>query len=252
MIFFARIRGYFIKIGILKSIAVLTGVAVGVSVLVTFLAMAIVGNYYGRNIIFAAVVPAVTAPAMSYIILKIIFQLNEAEEKLRRLATIDDLTGAYNRRHFVEVAENEVARAHRFGKPFSAIILDIDDFKKINDVHGHSAGDEVLQAVATACVRLCRKIDTFARYGGDEFVFLLPECGLEEAVAFAERIRSAIASLRLERSGKTITVTSSLGVQAYSSGEDTVDQILVRADQSMYVAKESGKNQVSSALLSNA
>lgn len=249
MVFSGRMRGYFIKLGIGKSVAVITIISIAFSLVVTFIAMSIVGMYYARSFILATVVPALVGPFMSYIFVKIIFELNDLQDGLRKLATTDDLTGVFNRRHFTRVADNEIARAHRFGKTFSAIILDVDDFKRVNDQNGHSAGDAVLKSVATTCDRLCRRIDTFARYGGDEFLFLLPECSLTEAVAFAERIRAAVQELRIEHDGQVVRVTASLGVQAFAGGNESVETLLARADHAMYMAKEAGKNQVSTAML---
>ena len=147
--------------------------------------------------------------------------------------------------YFLDTAEREIARSLRFGKPFSSILLDIDGFKRINDSYGHAAGDAVLTTVASACLRHCRKIDTFARYGGDEFYFLLPECTQEEAQAFAERIRSAVEHLRVEYEGKSIPITASLGVQVFAGAQDSLERLLIRTDSAMYAAKQAGKNLVS-------
>lgn len=242
-----KLHPVFIKLGFAKTTIVLTIFAVCVSVAVTIGAMyidrSVDVNLHG--IIIAVLVPLIVVPLTGLSFIKTVFQLSAAETELEKLAITDELTGIYNRRHFLDVAEKEIARALRFGKPFATILLDIDDFKKINDSHGHAAGDAVLKNLTSLCLRHCRKIDTFARYGGDEFYFILPECTREEALTFAERIRSAVEQVRIDFEGSSIPVTVSLGVQTYTGSEDSLDRLLIRTDNAMYAAKQAGKNSVS-------
>lgn len=242
-----NLHPYFIKLGFVRTVIVITIFTACVSAAITFGAMyfdnSMVVNLHG--IVISFLVPVIVIPITSLSFLKTVFRLAAAESELNKLAITDELTGIYNRRYFLDVAEREIARALRFGKPFATILLDIDGFKKINDGHGHAAGDAVLVTLASICQRHCRKIDTFARYGGDEFYFLLPECTREEAVTFAERIRSAIEQIKVDFSGHAIPVTVSLGVQTFTGSEDSLDRLLIRTDKAMYAAKQAGKNTVS-------
>ena len=242
-----KLHPLLIKLGFVKTVIMLTVFTVCVSLLITVGIMYIDGsvkvNVHG--VVIAILVPLIVVPLTSLTFMKTMFQLAVAESELEKLAITDDLTGIFNRRYFLDVAEREIARALRFGKPFASILLDIDGFKKINDSHGHGAGDVVLSTLASTCQRHCRKIDTFARYGGDEFCFLLPECTREEAQTFAERIRSAIEQIRVEYEGHSIPVTASLGVQSFAGSEDSLDRLLIRTDNAMYAAKQAGKNTVS-------
>ena len=246
-----RVGGIIRKLGVAGSVAILTVTAILLSLLVTLVAGAIAGGYEARSFMLATIVPAIVGPIMNLVFVRVILQLEEVEDRLRRLAVTDDLTGVYNRRHFLELASQEVARAARFGKPFSVIVLDIDYFKRINDENGHAAGDAVLKAVASNCLRYCRKIDTFARLGGDEFVFLLPETRLDEAVPFAERIRAAIADISVSHVGHVMRVTASLGVQTLEGNGEELESLLDRSDQAMYDAKESGRNRVSTTVMAD-
>ena len=156
----------------------------------------------------------------------------EAEAELYRQARIDFLTGIYNRQGFQEFADREVARAKRYGRPLAALILDLDNLKAINDQLGHQAGDEALREVANALRASLRVTDIAARYGGDEFVVLLPETGLPGAQAVADKVRQALS--QLSASGRfPIPLSASLG---FSAGGD-FGELLRRADEAMYAEK---------------
>jgi diguanylate cyclase (GGDEF)-like protein len=157
-----------------------------------------------------------------------------AHQELQRLASTDDLTGALNRRRFLEVAGEELARAERYGREAALLMLDLDHFKSVNDTRGHLAGDEMLATFAKECGALMRENDRFARLGGEEFAVFLPETGLPAALALAERIRSAA-----ERSG----VTVSIGAAQWEPGSD-IEVLYARADKNLYTAKQDGRNRV--------
>jgi len=166
-------------------------------------------------------------------------------ERLEALATVDGLTGVANRRAFLESADRELRRARRLGTPVSALILDLDEFKKVNDTFGHAAGDAVLKAAAGACARRLRSTDLFCRYGGEEFAVLLPGLGPREAAAAAERLRSAIASLGVDSPGGTLRATASFGCTGrFRLGEETMDELLREADEALYKAKAAGRDRV--------
>jgi two-component system cell cycle response regulator len=165
-------------------------------------------------------------------------------EESRWMATTDALTGLLNRRAFLESTNREVARSKRYNDPLSVVLLDVDHFKLINDKRGHAAGDMVLSAVGTMLNRALRTCDIVARWGGEEFVLVLPSTTLEGAEQVAERVRELLehASIR-DGNGDAIPVTASFGVATYVIGE-TLEQIIDRADRAMYRAKSGGRNRV--------
>ncbi|WP_161542458.1 diguanylate cyclase [Levilinea saccharolytica] len=166
-------------------------------------------------------------------------------EQLNDLAVTDTLTGLFNRRHFFYQAESLVIRAQRYGSPLSAVMIDLDHFKDINDTFGHSAGDHVLREVARALSSALRKSDLIGRYGGEEFCVLLPEIDLEEGRTAAERLRQEVFNLQIPTLKGTAAVTASLGVAALNLHGETLDQLLQRADAALYRAKRAGRNAVS-------
>ena len=168
--------------------------------------------------------------------------LKNAQVELQRLATTDSLTGICNNRCFFENGEREIQRARRYERPLSVLMFDIDHFKRINDTYGHAAGDQVLVAITAACRTLLRDIDIFGRLGGEEFAILLPETDLAGGKATAERLRSAITGTRIETGGATPHVTISVGVSVLLPDDDSIEQVLKRADDAMYGAKRSGRN----------
>ncbi len=160
------------------------------------------------------------------------------EKKLEELATTDLLTGLYNRRKFEETLLKEIEEAKRYNKIFSIILLDIDFFKDINDTYGHQVGDYILQTIAKLIKRLLRKTDTVARWGGEEFVIILPNGKINGAFQLAERLRKSVEAIEFPIDKKC---TISLGVTEYQTG-DTPHSILKRADLALYAAKQSGRN----------
>jgi len=188
---------------------------------------------------------AVFAAAIASTIAFLLLQKERAESEAQRLATIDPLTGAYNRRTFHEIAEREMARARRAGQPLSIVMLDIDHFRAINEKHGHKVGDEVLQKFADVMRSALRKEDMVVRYGGEEFVVLLPEVPGPGAVVVAGRIRRAVAGTPIEAGGQSFPVTVSLGVAArLDEGPESIDELLERAGSALALAKERGRNRV--------
>ena len=171
-------------------------------------------------------------------------ELKTAETKLVEMATQDFLTGLLNRRETFHRLDEELQRSRRLATPFSVLLLDLDHFKQVNDVHGHSAGDLVLQAVAAALRQGVRPYDLCCRYGGEEFLVILPETALEAAAGIAERLRHDIENLKIAVTKKTdLRITASIGAAAIGDDE-TTDQLIARADEAMYTAKASGRNRV--------
>lgn len=167
---------------------------------------------------------------------------------LYELAMVDGLTGLFMRRYFDARIEEEIERSKRYGTPFSVVMMDVDDFKKLNDEHGHLIGDRVLRAIANVVKAQMRGVDTAARYGGEEMALILPRTDMVSAYNVGERIRAAIAEQRVTTDSdppRVLAVTASFGIASYpetkaSSGEDLVR----RADRALYRAKKTGKNRV--------
>jgi diguanylate cyclase (GGDEF)-like protein len=170
--------------------------------------------------------------------------LRLSEENLKRMARTDPLTGANNRGYFMELLHTEIVRCQRYGHIFSVLMLDLDNFKSINDTRGHAAGDEALRSM----IRIfqtsgMRQSDFWGRIGGEEFAVTLPETALLAAAEAAERIRANLAETPVVYGHENFFFTASIGVSQYRGG-DTLETLLQRADQAMYEAKQTGKNRV--------
>ena len=170
--------------------------------------------------------------------------LLERSRFLEEKVNYDSLTGLYNRDRFIDLAENEVQRSIRFKHSLTIMMLDIDQFKPVNDTYGHLVGDQVLQVVAARCRRQVREIDMICRYGGDEFIFLLVETGLEEAQAIAERIRQRVADSPAETERGPLNITVSLGLATLSEKNPNLMTLINGADNALYNAKKGGRNLV--------
>lgn len=168
----------------------------------------------------------------------------EAEDKLRKLATTDSLTGLYNRRFFMESAEDAMERSRRYGHDLSLLMMDIDFFKNVNDSYGHDAGDDVLKGLAKTGLKILRNIDVFGRIGGEEFSILLPDTGLSGAAQVAERLRAEIEAEAMHTRSGLLNITVSIGVATYNDRTDSLEKLLKAADVGLYAAKEAGRNQV--------
>jgi diguanylate cyclase (GGDEF)-like protein len=165
--------------------------------------------------------------------------------ELSQMARLDALTGVYNRRAFFERAQEELQRSCRYGSEVSVIMLDIDRFKRTNDTYGHPVGDQVLQAVARRCRESLREVDLFGRYGGEEFVALLPQTGREQAAVTAGRLRHEIANTDILTDAGPVHTTISLGVTAFNRNCEILEELLERADQALYRSKRNGRDRVS-------
>jgi diguanylate cyclase (GGDEF)-like protein len=167
--------------------------------------------------------------------------VRERTRELDRLATTDLLTETFNRRRLKEIAGHELSRARRFNQPLCVAMLDLDHFKTINDTFGHSVGDIALQMAAAAIRSRVRSHDHVGRYGGEEFVVVLPGTAQGGAIRLAESVRDAIATVVLETETGPVTLTTSAGVAEWD-GAETLDEVLARADAALYRAKEAGRN----------
>ncbi|MCE4538758.1 diguanylate cyclase [Pelomonas sp. P7] len=168
-------------------------------------------------------------------------ELARALAQLQAIATRDELTGLPNRRQMQALMDQELLRSLRHHHDFCIALVDLDHFKRINDEHGHATGDAVLRAFAQAGQAALRATDVLARWGGEEFVVLLPDTSMPPAIAGLERLRLQVAALRVEAGGGTVGVTASIGLTGHRHG-DTLDQTLARADRLLYQAKAEGRN----------
>jgi diguanylate cyclase (GGDEF)-like protein len=166
-------------------------------------------------------------------------------DEVQRLATLDGLTGTYNRRHFMELAQMQFDSARRFSQPLSALMLDVDHFKSVNDRYGHAVGDQVLRGLADRCHSALRSIDVLGRYGGEEFAIMLPNTERHSGAAvLAERIRQCVDEAPFNTDAGPIHVTVSLGVASADDSTEGLGALLKRADLALYEAKQAGRNRV--------
>lgn len=192
-----------------------------------------------QGLLYFVACALVVSSSLAYLLM----HRERADEETRRLAITDPLTGVFNRRTFIELAERELARSRRDATSLSLMILDLDHFKQVNDTYGHLVGDEVLVAFTGLIKDRARRGDLVVRYGGEEFCVLLPATSLPAAVALAERIRAATAATAL--TARPLKITVSVGVTAYGGAPGvTLGTLLERADEALYRAKHEGRNRV--------
>ena len=168
--------------------------------------------------------------------------------RLKEMVETDSLTQALSHRRLLEVGERLFKYARRYGTPFSVLILDIDNFKVVNDTFGHHAGDFVLAEISNRCKEAIRGVDAFGRYGGEEFVIVLPHSDLTQALGVAKRIRKSVCEKSFDFDQKALTVTVSLGAAQITSRAESVKDVIREADQGLYRAKAEGKNMVCTAM----
>jgi diguanylate cyclase (GGDEF)-like protein len=173
-------------------------------------------------------------------------KLKEAYKRIEELAELDELTGSSNRRCIMRMLDEEIARAGRSGSPCSIALIDLDWFKRINDVYGHPTGDEVLRTFAITMFANIRSVDRFGRYGGEEFLLVLPDLATDGAVLALDRLRAIIAELDWSAFSPGMKVTISAGI-ATLKPDETPDTLLARADRALYAAKARGRNRITSA-----
>jgi diguanylate cyclase (GGDEF)-like protein len=171
-------------------------------------------------------------------------QLKEAQSRLEEVAITDPLTGIHNRGYLMRRGEEEFERVRRYSRPLGCIMLDLDHFKRVNDSRGHVAGDSVLSGVANRLRHSLRPYDIVGRYGGEEFMLLLPDTSFEQIVVVANRICELIRSAPFEVDEELVPVTISLGVSCYNKADRTLNDIIKRADEGLYKAKADGRNRV--------
>jgi diguanylate cyclase len=174
------------------------------------------------------------------------FELKAANKRIEELAELDELTGSFNRRCIMRMLDDELARAQRLNAPCSVALIDLDWFKRINDAYGHPTGDEVLRTFAITVFANIRNIDRFGRYGGEEFLLVLPETPNDDAARILDRLRAIIADLDWSAFSPGMRVTISAGV-ATLRADESADTFLARADSALYAAKARGRNRIANA-----
>lgn len=233
------------RYGFGPTLAGLTLTAVVLSVLITAAVNLLTEGRTGRNsLLVAAFVGGCVSLLFGGVQLQLLMRLGQARDEMHRLSITDELTRAYNRRHFMRIAENGFDRARKGGSPFSLVLFDIDDFKRINDTYGHLAGDGVLRQLADVTRSSIRKHDLLARWGGEEFMLLLPEAGLEEALEVARRVQAGIEQNPTYLAGEPLKITVSMGVALFKPQMPAFDDLLSQADDALYRAKNLGKNRI--------
>lgn len=196
------------------------------------------------TVIAAITILAMLLSAITYISRHFVKDLKKSEKQLVEMATTDPLTGILNRREGIRRIQQEISRSIRKQQPLSVILIDIDHFKRVNDSFGHQVGDRVIQMIVTCLAATLRDYDLICRYGGEEFLVMLPTTALPMALETAERLRLLVAEAGTEsEEGEAIKLTISLGVTSLQS-EDSLDNLVYRADNALYLAKEEGRNQV--------
>ncbi|SFE33670.1 GGDEF domain-containing protein [Paracidovorax wautersii] len=200
-------------------------------------------NGQKRWFIITAQVRSESLPNMHIVTFRDIHDLKMLSDKNHRLSQTDQLTGVFNRRAGQQLLESEMARSHRSGLPFSVVMCDVDHFKFVNDQWGHACGDQVLCRVAQTLRSTCRNIDAVVRWGGDEFLVILPATALKDSRIVADRLRQSVQSLECRWEAATVSPTLSLGCAASQPGL-SLAELMKAADESLYAAKLQGRNAV--------
>ncbi len=230
------------------TVGAVVGVSVAASVGMLLLLNLLMGLGFGptfkRSLTVAVVAPILVAAPISGLIVRLLREVDDARRTAQHLAWNDALTGLLNRGRLGEQAKTAIEVARAGGAPLSAVLIDLDHFKQVNDHHGHAAGDAVLRAVAATIAASVRAGDLVGRWGGEEFAVVLPGADAEQAVRVMQRLRAAVAARRVEVDGAAVGCTASIGVATLRDGDDGFDELFVRADRAMYRAKHGGKNRV--------
>ena len=229
---------------------ILLGVGVGPETELLRLPLAFEENLLGILWVWGRGIIKSDLPVISIFAKQIGSSLERARlfQEVQGLALIDPLTGVQNRRGLFELGKIEFARSKRMYRPFCCLMLDIDNFKHINDTYGHPAGDQVLQELAECSKSSIREVDFIGRYGGEEFLIFLPETDLDTGLRVAERLRASVEKMPIRVSEQEIYITVSIGVSRKDENTLELETLIARADQALYVAKYKGRNQVVSSL----
>ncbi|MCD4673784.1 MAG: GGDEF domain-containing protein, partial [Anaerolineaceae bacterium] len=202
------------------------------------------GILSGADLSIGAVVSLVLTLPVSYFVLRAYYELDEARAQLAHLWVTDDLTHLYNRRYFIGRADYALSLPKLYGQVFSMLLIDLDDFKQINDAYGHPAGDQMLRMVADTCLQESREVDVLARVGGDEFGLLIPGLQQSQAVQFADRLHQILAERRVMYRGEQLQLTVSVGIVTWMPEITELDRLIYLMDKALYEAKSGGKDKI--------
>jgi diguanylate cyclase (GGDEF)-like protein len=245
---FERLRRFMLESPLWVTIPLIVLASVGSSVGVLLLLTEVVGvarsDNLKRSLTVATLAPMLVSGPIGGYVVHLLRKVESARRLAQALAWNDELTKLLNRRRLTETGTRELTLTQRSGQPLAAILIDVDDFKRINDHFGHQGGDSVLRALGAALPRTLRSTDLLGRWGGEEFALVLPNTGAMDGAALAERLRSTVQALEIPvGEGQPLRCTISLGLTCARPG-DNFDSLIDRADQAMYRAKGSGKNRV--------
>ena len=236
------------RLGVLRSTLLLTVVSALCSVLLTWLWVRLKGAHDMGDALYIALFVAIPMSAVAGgLSIMLVVTLENMRQRIHELAMTDPLTGLRNRRHFIQWAQRELDLANRHDLPLALVVLDVDHFKRINDSHGHLAGDQVLVELGQHCSAALRSTDLLARWGGEEFIALLPNTTAVLARQMSERLRAAAATAIHLPLAQPVTVTVSLGVAGRAAGTGaapTLDMLVRAADRALYEAKNAGRDRV--------
>jgi diguanylate cyclase (GGDEF)-like protein len=244
-----NLRQTVLRLPLWAVVACITGFSVVVSVAAMVLMVGATARGFTSEFpVYLAItvaIPLLVATPVGFVITRLLHEVDAARAQAIELAYRDPLTGLLNRRRFAELAQRELDLARRSGVPLSVALLDIDDFKRVNDEHGHAVGDAALQAVARAFSEALRSTDLAARWGGEEFALVLPATDQAHAAEVLQRALAAIRRLHVSGAGgQVVCCTASAGVAQSAERSASLDDILSRADVAMYRAKMAGKDRV--------
>lgn len=236
----------FARLGHARAVLLVTLASIAMSVGLTWIGMQSMTPNRRELLLsmgIAIVVPTMVAPLVTHTIMKLMRSLEETRSELLQLAIRDSLTHVYNRRYFMEQLQHEAERFLETGEQLCLLMIDADEFKVVNDRHGHATGDEVLKMIASVSGQSLRERDVLARFGGEEFAVLLPATDLTDGYAVAERIRASVAAAVVPTAdGGTIRVTVSIGVSTLASADHECRALFDSADSALYDAKRGGRN----------
>lgn len=238
-----RLNRWVQQLGRNRALLLLCGLVWLLAVLISQLAITLLGQGSRMIALVSASVCAVglTLP-LGYALLTLVQALDRAHRRMTRHASLDLLTGTYNRRHFLDLVGREWARAKRYETDCALLLMDVDHFKRVNDGHGHLCGDHLLREIAEASGETLRQADVLARFGGEEFIIFLPHTDPLGALDVAERIRERIERLDFCWNGQGIPISASIGVAALHKNHLTLDHLIHEADGALYAAKSAGRN----------
>jgi diguanylate cyclase (GGDEF)-like protein len=233
------------RYGLLTVVVAVTIGSIALSVVISALFHLAIGlPMRGSAWAVTLICPTLIAPTMSWWAFDLVLKVERAHEQLRVQSNTDHLTGIFNRRYFMDRLREAIEETKRHGTSFAVAFIDVDNFKRINDEHGHLNGDEILKQLTQICAKQIRDVDTLARIGGEEFALLLPQTTPEEAVHLVERLRASVAATRARVGEGWLDVTVSIGLTSSTPDLGDVNGVLRRADEALYAAKRQGKNRL--------